>query len=78
LLDTIWNTVSANPTLEIIRHVSLFDVWHEPSEQASPSVSLGLRFWLQDQRVTLEDERVEQCLQTIRAVLETAHDARQR
>ena len=78
LLDTIWNTVSANPTLEIIRHVSLFDVWHEPSEQVSPSVSLGLRFWLQDQRVTLEDERVEQCLQTIRAVLETAHDARQR
>lgn len=78
LLDTIWETVAANPALEIIRHVSLFDVWRESGEQASPSVSLGLRFWLQDQLVTLEDERVEQCLQTIRDVLEDAHDARQR
>ena len=78
LLDTIWQTVSADPSLEIIRHVSLFDVWQEPGEQASPSVSLGLRFWLQDQQVTLEEERVEQCLQTIRDVLESAHDARQR
>ncbi|MFO7746803.1 MAG: phenylalanine--tRNA ligase subunit beta, partial [Orrella sp.] len=78
LLDTIWETVSSDAGLEILRHVTLFDVWHDPNGDAEHSVSVALRFLLQDQAVTLEDERVEYCLLTIRQALEKVHNARQR
>lgn len=80
LLDTIWAVVEADPSLHVIREVTLFDVWQDqraPQDQTN-EVSLALRFWLQDPTVTLEDDRVEQCLQTIRQALEKAHNARQR
>jgi len=80
LLDTIWSTVAADPSLQVVRDVTLFDVWQDQSSQVEPSneISMALRFWLQDQTVTLEDDRVEHCLQTIRYALEKAHNARQR
>lgn len=80
LLDTIWKTVKAEPTLEVVRDVTLFDVWQDQNAAPNPSgeVSLALRFWLQDPTVTLEDDRVEQCLQIIRQALEKSHNARQR
>lgn len=80
LLDTIWTTVRTEPTLEVVRDVTLFDVWQDQNAAPNPSgeVSLALRFWLQDPTVTLEDDRVEQCLQIIRQALEKAHNARQR
>lgn len=78
LLDTIWEMVTSDPALEIVRHVSLFDVWLDPNGDSEHSVSVALRFLLQDQAVTLEDERVEYCLLTIRQALEKVHNARQR
>ena len=80
LLDTIWTTVKADPTLEVVRDVTLFDVWQDQNAAPNQSseVSLALRFWLQDPTVTLEDNRVDQCLQTIRQALEKEHNARQR
>jgi phenylalanyl-tRNA synthetase beta chain len=80
LLDTIWACVKTEPMLDAVQDVTLFDVWQD--QNASPDqpneVSLALRFWLQDPAVTLEDDRVEQCLQIIRQALEKAHNARQR
>lgn len=78
LLDTIWETVSNDVGLDIVRHVTLFDVWQDPNGDAEHSVSVALRLLLQDQAVTLEDERVEYCLLTIRQALEKVHNARQR
>jgi len=80
LLDTIRTTIEAEPMLEVVRDVTLFDVWQDQNAlpDQSSEVSLALRFWLQDPTVTLEDDRVEQCLQTIRQALEKTHNARQR
>ena len=78
ILDTIAKTVADSPELALIRDVSLFDVWSDPSQSATNEVSLAFRFSLQDQDVTLEDERVDQCMLTIRQALERAHQVRQR
>jgi phenylalanyl-tRNA synthetase beta chain len=80
LLDTIWATIASDPSMQVVRDVTLFDVWQDQNAQTQQAgeVSMALRFWLQDQTVTLEDDRVEQCLQTIRHALEKAHNARQR
>jgi len=81
ILDTISQTVAADEALSIVRDVQLFDVWHPKEENESTTardISLAFRFWLQDPEVTLEDERVERCMQTLREALQTAHDVRQR
>jgi phenylalanyl-tRNA synthetase beta chain len=80
LLDTIWACVNAEPMLDVVRDVTLFDVWQDQNASLDQpnEVSLALRFWLQDPTVTLEDDRVEQCLLMIRQALEKSHNARQR
>lgn len=81
ILDTIRSTVSEDPALSIVIKTQLFDVWRPKEDSdasASPEVSLAFRFWLQDPEVTLEDERIEQCLSVIRRALEKTHGARQR
>jgi phenylalanyl-tRNA synthetase beta chain len=83
LLDTINHTVAQDKNLSIVQHVQLFDVWHPKVEQESEStaardISLAFRFWLQDPEVTLEDERVERCMNTVRQALERVHGVRQR
>jgi phenylalanyl-tRNA synthetase beta chain len=80
LLDTIWASIKTEPMLGVVRDVTLFDVWQDQNASSDQpnEVSLALRFWLQDPAVTLEDDRVEQCLQIIRQALEKAHNARQR
>lgn len=78
ILDTINQTVKAESDLAVVRDVALFDVWRDPKETAASQVSLAFRFWLQDQDVTLEDERVDRCLLKIRQVLERVHHVRQR
>jgi len=78
ILDTISETIAGHPELALVRDVSLFDVWSDPNQSAANEVSLAFRFWLQDQDVTLEDERVDQCMLTIRQTLERAHQVRQR
>lgn len=83
ILDTINETISANPVLSIVFDVRLFDVWQSKdvagSDVAKPAeVSLAFRFWMQDPEVTLDDERVENSLSLIREALEVAHGVRQR
>ena len=88
ILDTIHASVANDPNLAVVRDVQLFDVWRAsgqgknanesvPVEQAQ-EVSLAFRFSLQDQDVTLEDERVDQCMLSIRQALEKKHGVRQR
>jgi phenylalanyl-tRNA synthetase beta chain len=83
ILDTIHATIKANSQLAVVQDVRLFDVWRPKAAAISDAadagqVSLALRFWLQDPTVTLEDERVDQCLSFIRQALEITHGARQR
>lgn len=88
ILDTIKFAVDGNPELTVVRNVKLFDVWQSDaaggasdsgsSESSRDDVSLAFRFWLQDQDVTLEDERVDHCMGLIRDALAQAHGARQR
>lgn len=92
LLDTIHHVVRKEQSLAVVRDVQLFDVWKSSStssvssEDATQSsdmkapeeVSLAFRFWLQDDEVTLEDERVDACMALIREALQMAHGARQR
>lgn len=83
ILDTISKTIATDPMLSIVLDVRLFDVWR-PKDGAGlaadkpAEVSLAFRFWLQDPEITLEDERVENCLSLIREALEVAHGVRQR
>ena len=81
ILDTIYRTIASNDSLSIVRDVQLFDVWHPKEKDESTTardISLAFRFWLQDPEVTLEDERVERCMQALRQALQAAHDVRQR
>jgi len=82
LLDTIHETVQSDPELAIVRDVVLFDVWKdtkaEQENRGDGQVSLAFRVWMQDQSVTLEDERVDSCMLKLRQALEVRHNARSR
>ena len=78
LLDTIHKVVAEDPTLAVVQHVGLFDVWRDPAKVATNEKSLAFRISLQDAIVTLDDAQVELCLTKIRLALETAHGARTR
>lgn len=81
LLDTISQTIAQDESLSVVQDAQLFDVWHPKVEEESTAardISLAFRFWLQDPEVTLEDERVERCMNTVRQALERAHGVRQR
>lgn len=77
LLDTIHKTVESDGELSIVQDVSLFDVWHD-NQSDNKQVSLAFRVWMQDPSVTLEDERVDACMQKLREALQTIHNARPR
>jgi len=76
LLDTI-EKVRAEPGMDILRDVALFDVYRDKS-LSEKEKSLAFRFRLQDTQVTLDDARVDQCLAHVRDALIAAHGARQR
>jgi phenylalanyl-tRNA synthetase beta chain len=78
LLDTIHATIAGNTELAVVRDVQLFDVWRDPSNDHADEKSLAFRFMLQDTEVTLDDARVDACLNAIRQALESVHHARQR
>lgn len=79
LLDTLAQTIESNATLDIIKDIKLFDVWRDPSQkEAQATKSMALRFWLQDNQLTLDDARVEQCMNQLLQALVDAHGARQR
>jgi len=76
MLDTIEATRS-EPGMEIVREVSLFDVYRDKS-LSNKEKSLAFRFRLQDTQVTLDDVRVDECMVRLRDALIARHGARQR
>ncbi len=79
LLNTLTQTIESDATLGIVQDIRLFDVWRDPSQAAAGGdKSMALRFWLQDDQVTLDDARVEQSMSRLLQALVDAHGARQR
>jgi len=79
LLNTLTQTIESDATLGILQDIRLFDVWRDPAQAAGGGdKSMALRFWLQDDQVTLDDARVEQCMNRLLQALVDAHGARQR
>ncbi|HLU18722.1 MAG TPA: phenylalanine--tRNA ligase subunit beta [Pusillimonas sp.] len=76
LLDTLTQTIESDATLGIVQHIGLFDVWRDPS--GSGEKSMALHFRLQDEQVTLDDARVEECMSRLLQALVDTHGARQR
>ena len=77
LLDTLENNQQDRQFLDIIKDIALFDVWKDPhSEQQERS--LALRFTLQDPAATLEDTRVDQCMNAVLELLVQKHGVRKR
>ncbi len=76
MLDTV-ASVCAQPDMGIVQHVSLFDVYRDKS-LSEKEKSLAFRFRLQDTEVTLDDARVDACMDRLRDALMAAHGARQR
>jgi phenylalanyl-tRNA synthetase beta chain len=77
ILDTIHELIEQTPELSMVREVTLFDVWRDEKGDGD-ELSLAFRFSLQDPEITLEDEKVEQCLAMIRQRLASVHHVRQR
>ncbi|MFA5520416.1 MAG: phenylalanine--tRNA ligase subunit beta [Castellaniella sp.] len=75
--DTLEQTKLRHSELDIIQEVRLFDVWRDQAAQSGQK-SLALRFWLQDQQATLDDARVEHCMDLLLQALQAAHGARLR
>jgi phenylalanyl-tRNA synthetase beta chain len=78
LLDTIDQTIAADPALAVVQHVGLFDLWRDPAKVDSNEKSLAFRVSLQDTGSTLDEAQVDMCMTKIRAALESAHQARSR
>jgi phenylalanyl-tRNA synthetase beta chain len=78
LLDTIYQTIAADPALAVVQHVGLFDVWRDPAKIEANEKSLAFRVSLQDTDSTLDEAQVDLCMTKIRAALESAHQTRSR
>lgn len=78
LLDTIHQTIAADPSLAVVQHVGLFDLWRDPAKADSNEKSLAFRLSLQDTESTLDEAQVDLCMSKIRVALEIAHQARPR
>jgi len=76
LLDTLTQTIESDATLGIVQQIGLFDVWRDPS--GGGEKSMALHFRLQDEQVTLDDARVEECMSRLLQALVDTHGARQR
>lgn len=79
LHDTLNRTIASDAKLGIVQDIRLFDVWRDKATQADgPEKSLAFRFWLQDPAATLDDARVEQCINRLLEALVSAHGVRLR
>jgi phenylalanyl-tRNA synthetase beta chain len=78
LLDTIYQTIAADPSLAVVQHVGLFDLWRDPAKVDANEKSLAFRVSLQDTGSTLDETQVDMCMTKIRAALESTHQARSR
>src|SRR5690606_269477 len=77
ILDTLDLHRKELQELDIIKEISLFDVWRDVKSESAER-SLAFRFVLQDPQATLEEVRVEQCMASVLNVLVNAHNVRQR
>ncbi len=77
ILDTLDLHRKELQELDIIKEISLFDVWRDVKSESAER-SLAFRFVLQDPQATLEETRVEQCMASVLNVLVNAHNVRQR
>ncbi|MGX9936707.1 phenylalanine--tRNA ligase subunit beta [Advenella kashmirensis] len=77
LLDTLENNQQDGQFLDIIKDIALFDVWKDPNSEQQER-SLALRFTLQDPAATLEDTRVDQCMNAVLELLVQKHGVRKR
>ncbi|NLY33424.1 MAG: phenylalanine--tRNA ligase subunit beta [Alcaligenaceae bacterium] len=77
ILDTLALHQKDLQELDIIKEISLFDVWRDVKSESGER-SLAFRFVLQDPQATLEEMRVEQCMASVLNVLVNAHNVRQR
>ncbi|MEO6984402.1 MAG: phenylalanine--tRNA ligase subunit beta [Paralcaligenes sp.] len=79
LHDTLSRAIASDAKLGIVQDIRLFDVWRDKSAQADGlEKSLAFRFWLQDPAATLDDARVEQCINGLLEALVSAHGVRLR
>lgn len=76
LVDTLNQTIANDESLAIVQRFHLFDVWK--SDAQATEQSLAMRFWLQDAKTTLDEERVEASMHKLVKALEQAHKIRQR
>ena len=67
LLDTVRNNQQDKQFLDIIKNIALFDVWKDPKSEQKER-SLAFHFTLQDPLATLEDTRVDQCMNAVLAL----------
>lgn len=76
IIDTLQATIAAEPALNIVKDIKLFDVWKADAQATEQS--LAMRFWLQDAEATLDDAKVEQSMQVLLEALRQKHHIRQR
>lgn len=76
IADTLKATIKADSSLDIVKDFRLFDVWKADAQVTEQS--LAMRFWLQDTQATLDDAKVEQCMNTLLNALIQTHQIRQR
>lgn len=77
MFDTLKQCIEHDPELAIVREFKLFDVWRDKNASKQEK-SLAFHFLLQDAEVTLDDARVDACMNRLREALESAHQARLR
>jgi phenylalanyl-tRNA synthetase beta chain len=77
LLDTLRAAAKSVAGLDLVKDIKLFDVWRDTAAGTARK-SMAFRFWLQDPVETLDDAKVDQCIQRLLEALVSAHGVRQR
>jgi len=76
VLDTLEHEVSTDEALEVVKDIKLFDIWRDA--ESGDQRSLALRFWFQGRDATLDEARIDYCMQRLTEALSRAHGARLR
>lgn len=76
ILDTLNQEIAQDVNLAVVKDIKLFDIWRDSSSSAERS--LALRFWFQGIEATLDDAKIDYCIQHLTAALSKAHGTRLR
>lgn len=76
ILNTLQQEIKSDAQLNVVKDIKLFDIWRDSSTAAERS--LALRFWFQGSDATLDDAKIDYCIQHLTDVLVRAHSARLR